>query len=430
MTSVPALAQPRPVSVPASVPIDIALLGLGQVGAAVVRAAAGHSSPGTPPLRIVGALVRDAARSRDVRLPSTAILTTDGEAVLARRPDVVIELLGGVEPAFTLVRHALERGIPVVTANKSLLAARGPALAGVAARTGTPLLYEASVLAGVPFLGSLARRPRASRVRRISGILNGTSNFVLTRMHADGVAQETAVLEAQGRGLAEPDPGHDLRGIDAAEKLSVLLQHFGWGHTRAGAIEIVGIEGLRASDIEAAREFDGVIKPVVHAERIGDLVEAFVGPAFLPAAARLAQVIGADNAVSLRNDAGDLFYAGPGAGPDATAATVLDDVFEAAGARWDNSLLERGTPLRALNPASPDTGWFVRLTGAAPLPAPEAIADILGSHGVWLRRVSTCRGGALCALTWRAARLQLERALAALASASRCEAYAIRALEE
>lgn len=432
MTTAVALDEPRPAPPLSSAPIRIALLGLGQVGAAVARAATDRTSPLSSRLRIVGALVRDTARARDVRLPLESILSADAEAVFGRRPDVAIELLGGVEPAFTLVRCALERGVAVVTANKSLLAARGPDLLILAAQTGTPFLYEASILAGVPFLGSLSRRPLASRVSRIAGIVNGTSNFILTRMHEDGVDCGTALLDAQRRGLAEPNAHNDVRGIDAAEKLSVLLQHFGWGHARPDTIETSGIDGLRASDIEAARRFGGVVKPVVAAERSGDRVAAFAGPAFVPARSPLALIGGADNALSLHNRSGRLFYAGPGAGPDATADTVLDDVFEAAGRERQAAAASMPPPQGRLLPTAPDTGWFVRLTSGTRLPAPDAIADVLGSHGIWLRQTSAERGGedAAWATTWRASRVRLERALCALASAARCDAYAIRTLEE
>jgi homoserine dehydrogenase len=360
------------------------------------------------------------------------VVTTDAGALFARRPSVVIELLGGVQPALTLVTYALANGIAVVTANKSLLAAHGPELAALSARTGVPLFYEASVLAGVPFLGALSRRPHAAGVTRITGIVNGTSNHILTAMRARGVELGAALLDAQRQGLAEPDPRKDVNGTDAVEKLSVLLQHFGWGHAAPGAIETVGIGDLQAADIAAAQQLGGVLKPIIFAERLADHVKAFVGPAFVPWDARLARVDGAENALALRNGYGELFYAGPGAGPAATAATVLDDVFEItrnqhrrAPAAHD---AEQLTPARPCAIAAPESGWFVRLTSASRLPSPETVADLLGAHGLWLRRTLP-EVHATWALTWGAPRTRVERALAALTSASGCEASAIRALE-
>jgi homoserine dehydrogenase len=399
----------------------------------VARAALDPAFRASADLRIVGALVRDPAKPRGIRLSPELLVTTDADALLARAPDVVVEVMGGIEPAFQLVSRALERGIPVVTANKSLLAARGPELAVISAESGTPLLYEASVIAGVPFLGTFARRPVAGTVTRVEGIVNGTSNFLLSAMHATGAEWSAALADAQRRGLAEPDPGNDIEGIDAAEKLAVLLHHLGWGRLRPEAIERTGITGVRSIDVEAARDFGGVLKPVAIAERSSCGTTAFVGPAFVRAASRFSRVDGAENAIAFRNGYGDLFYSGPGAGPEATAATVLDDVFEAAEGNG-----QRPSPFvtrchAAVTPAAPVTEWFVRLRSAGRLPLPEEIADLLGSHGVWLRRCSERKalGGcdSLWMLTWAAERPRLERALSALASASACETWAIRVLE-
>lgn len=431
-TAVPDLSPVHPaLSHP---PVDMVLLGLGQVGTALARAVLDVAPPDAGRLRLQGALVRDTSKVRGVRLPKSAVLTTDAQAIFACRPAVVVELLGGVDPAFALVSRALAERIPVVTANKSLLAAHGPELQALASRTGTPLLYEASVLAGVPFLGPLSRRPLASRVTRLTGVVNGTSNFILTAMEETGAGMSAALLDAQHRGLAEADPRNDVSGADAAEKLSVLLQHFGWGHLRPERIETVGIDSVEAQDVSAAREFGGVLKPVVLAERTPDGAAAFVGPCYVPSDSPLARVSGADNGLSLRNSYGELFYSGPGAGPAATAATVLDDVFEvASGARHASHtapIEQRNAPLAA---RAPDSGWFVRFTSGARLPAPEAIADLLGSHGIWLRRTSVRRSHegteAAWALTWPTSRARIDYALATLSRASRCEALALRALE-
>jgi homoserine dehydrogenase len=425
--AVPELIRPHRETPVTTLPVDIALLGLGQIGSAVARAIV-EDDPACARIRIVGALVRNTNRTRNVTLPSPSIVTADAAALFARRPAVVIELLGGIEPAFALLTHALTNGIPVVTANKSLLAARGPELVALSARTGTPLLYEASVLAGVPFLGPLSTRPLASDVTRIEGIINGTSNYILTAMHASGADLDAALLDAQARGLVEPDPHSDVAGIDAAEKLSVLLQHFGWGHGRPGRIETTGIEELTGADISAARQLGGVIKPVVFAERFTTEVTAFVGPAFISADARLARINGAENALTLRNRYGTLFYAGPGAGPAATAATVLDDVHEITQGQRGAAAHDFAECLSPVQIGTPDSGWFIRLTSTSQLPPPESVADFLGSHGIWLRRTV---GGpeAAWAISWKASRSRIERALASLASASGCEAFAIRTLE-
>src|SRR5688572_20204210 len=200
----------------------VALLGCGTVGGAF--AALSRTAPaGNHPLQITAALVRDTQRPRALDLPP---LTEDARLILESEPDVLVELLGGTEPARALVLGALQKRIPVVTANKTLLAHHGAELRAAAQRTRTPLLYEAAVLAGVPFLGPFSGSRRASSVTALLGIVNGTSNFVLTRC-ADGTASiDEAVADAQRHGYAEPDPSDDVRGIDARDKLALLLQHF------------------------------------------------------------------------------------------------------------------------------------------------------------------------------------------------------------
>ena len=300
--------------------VRIALLGLGNVGGAVAELASQPIVSGAR-LSISAALVRDLERRRAVdtsRIP----LTVDPEAALASDPDVVVEVLGGLEPARSIVVKALSRGIPVVTANKTLLATHGDELLETSARTGTPLLYEASVLAGVPFLGTFARRRFAREVTAIAGIVNGTSNFILSRMSAERVAFSAALADAQRAGYAEPDPAKDIDGDDAVEKLCVLLRHFGGWSVAAGQIEKSGIADIELQDLQHAVSFDGFIRPVIAASWNGDRLAAYAGPAFVNASSPLARVSGVQNAVSVTTRwTGDLFFSGPGAGPTVTAAT-------------------------------------------------------------------------------------------------------------
>jgi homoserine dehydrogenase len=429
------LAEALPPATPSATrTIDIALLGLGHVGSAV--AALAFDLPGSygHDLRIAGALVRDRERPREHALHRRVPLSTDAAGLLASRPDLVVEVLGGLEPARSIVVEALERGIPVVTANKSLIAAHGDELADAAARGGVPLRYEASVLAGVPFLGTFATRPLAARIGGVTGIVNGTTNYVLTQMARAQQDFEDALAGAQRLGLAEPDPANDVDGHDAAEKLAVLLRHFGLRSVHPAAIETAGIRQIQAADLRHAREFGGAIKPVVSAEWHTGAVRAFVGPAFVPTEHKLARIEDVENAVCLHRagatgGAGDLFYSGPGAGPAVTAATILDDVAECC-----SGSQERGSRLAAERAtcAEPATAWFVRLSGLT-VPHGEELADLLGSFGIWLRRVSaidTTNGRSSCyLLTFPAPRERLDRALAALADACACDTLAIRTLE-
>ena len=264
-------------------------------------------------------------------------VTTDAESVFATRPAVVVEVLGGIEPARTLVLEALRRGLPVVTANKSLVAHHGDELMDAAARAGVALRYEASVIAGVPFLGTFARRPYASALSSLSGIVNGTTNFILSHMHGGTTEYDSALTEAQRRGFAEPDPGKDVGGVDAVEKLVILIRQFAGRRVSPADIETTGIGHITAADLREAHELGGVLKPVVLAEGLdvdAAAIAAFAGPALVPARHPLAQVSLASNALRLRDIAGsELCFTGPGAGPDVTAITILDDVVEAVSVR-------------------------------------------------------------------------------------------------
>jgi homoserine dehydrogenase len=374
-----------PVDVP-PVDVRVALLGLGQVGSAV--AALARSAAGTHRFTITSALVRSTARARSI---DDVPLVIDPASALDSRPEVVVEVLGGVEPARTLVLEALACGIPVVTANKSLLAACGDELFAAADRTGTPLLYEASVLAGVPFLGTFSRRPWIRDVTALSGIVNGTSNFILSRMAAERVPFVQALASAQRAGYAEPDPSKDLRGDDAVEKLCVLLRHFGGLSVSPSDIDRTGIEDLEQQDLEQAAALGGVVRPLVAADWTGGHVTAFAGPAFVPASNPLARIDGVQNAVVLRTRwSGDLFYGGPGAGPTVTAATVLDDVVEA---RQASRI--RHTPRESRKSgvcAAPETGWFVRLNCDRLQDAQQG-PGLLGGLGVRVRRSSALFAG-------------------------------------
>ena len=411
----------RPDVHPASAPV--ALLGCGQVGAALTRLLT-HGHPGRR-MHITRALVRSVHRPQPLETPPP--FTVDPALVFAPRPQVVVELLGGCEPARRLVLEALDRRVPVVTANKSLLARHGQELRGSARANGTPLLYEAAVLAGVPFLGTFARRPFAACATGFAGILNGTSNFVLTRCGTGAISLADALAEATRAGYAEPDPHNDIAGIDAAEKLVVLLQQFAGLDVAVEDLELAGIDDRMPASAQDAAELGGVIKPVVQADWSSGL-QAVAGPAYVPAGHPLHDVNGAENAVILETSRGRLLFQGPGAGPAATAATVLDDVNEVLAGTCSAA----GAALRGSRPEAPETGWLVSLSGPR-LPKSVDVADHLASHGVFVRRSGDQRwheGRQRQAfLTWPVEREQLDPALVLLAKAAGCACTSLRALE-
>ena len=360
--------------------IRVALLGLGQVGSAVARLAARSANSSGPAIDLIGALVRRPGLREVHEVP----LTCDPDVLLADAPDVVVEVLGGTEPARQIVLAALNRGIPVVTANKTLVATHGDELRAAAERGGTELRYEAAVIAGVPFLGTLGRRPFAGACRRIEAVLNGTSHFVISELERGAADVASALQEAQRLGYAEPDPAKDVNGTDAAEKLAVLLRHFAGLTVTVADIPTLGISALTRFDLLQARECGGTLKPVAWAEWEEDRIKAYVGPAFVPAPHPLAHLRGAGNGIRVHScHVPAVFFAGAGAGPDATAATILDDVVECAAA---NAPLSPSRSSRRGYVAPIEfTEWFVRLESPAPLPGRD-VADLLASYGVFAQQ--------------------------------------------
>jgi len=414
--------------------VRIGVLGFGRVGRAVARAvtAARHELETTGfNLGVDCALVRDRDRPRPDGIPVT--LVDREEAFFDRCPDVVVEVLGGVEPARSLVARALDRGIPVVTANKSLVARYGPTLCALAARRGASLRYEASALAGVPFLGTLARRPLAACVSRISGIVNGTSHYVLTTMEEERVSFAEALERARALGLAEPDASNDVDGTDAAEQLALLAAHCGAPGLAPEAIERTSVAAVGPDDLTAARRLGGVLKPVAWLSVETPVPQAFVGPAFVSGEHPFASLRGSLNGIRLQGRfIGDLFYSGTGAGPDVTAATLLDDVIETV-----RTAVPDGPPAFAVAPGdtrceAPDAPWFVRLRFTDE-PDHRRIAAALGRHRIWIRQserpVRDGAGWLAHVLTCACPREQLFRSLSALSTAPGAAALAIRALD-
>jgi homoserine dehydrogenase len=282
--------------------------------------------------------------------------------------DILVEVLGGLDPARSLVARALAAGVPVVTANKTLVAYAGDDLERLARRHGSVLVYDSAVLAGVPFLGSLARRPLLSGAHHLVGIVNGTSHAITTALEAH-VPFDRALAEAVERGYAEPDSSADISGRDAAEKLTILLRLAGVAGARADQLTTLGIDALTPEDFAAARRLGGTVKPVALAALSDDQPGAWVGPAFFGADHPLARATGVTNVLQMSGAAGrfapdvpDIIFQGPGAGPIATAATIIDDVVEAI----DATPARRPPAARRVGDISqPPAGpWFLRLTAA------------------------------------------------------------------
>jgi homoserine dehydrogenase len=409
--------------------IRIGLLGLGRVGQAVARLGpqAARLRDAGYRVQIAGALVREIDKPRRCLRPTR--MTTNPAAFLRGSYDVVVEALGGVEPALSIVRRLLGRGTPVVTANKALIAGFGPQLGTLAASRRTSFRYEASALAGVPFLGALAARPLVSDVQQLAAIVNGTSNFILSTLDADHCDFAVALERAMALGLTEPDPSRDLEGADAADKLTLLSAVLGWGTLSASRLEVRGISDLTADDLTGARSLACTIKPVVSASRGTTGVSAFIGPALVPLSHPLATLQGTLSAIHLSGRyISNLCFSGPGAGPDITAATILDDVVEAVTTTRDSARM-RAAPLTAAPLAAPPvTGWFVRARFPGLVPSPSATSQIFASHHLSAARITDARHDTRWVCVAPATRELIDRALVNIEATHRIRCLAIRAL--
>lgn len=302
--------------------IRLGLLGCGTVGSAVMRALASDPRLASR-YEVAGIAVRDLDAPRDHTVDPALLTTAPLDVATADEVDVVVEVMGGVDPAGKVVEAALSLGKPVVTANKTLLAEHGEALTSLAARQGTALRYEAAVAGAVPAIRTLAQLARTETVHRLEAVLNGTTTFVLAAMATGGLPLEAAIAEAQARGYAEADPSRDLDGRDAADKLTLLARLL-WGVSlHPDDICRVGIEGLATHDVMAAREQGEAWQVVATASPRCARVEL----ARLRLDDPFARLTGTDNGIRVHTErSGVLTLLGPGAGGDATAASVLADL--------------------------------------------------------------------------------------------------------
>ncbi len=369
--------------------VGIGVLGFGTVGTGVVQ---GLLQNGwllsqrlgvQAELRAVADL--DIETDRGVELPAER-LTTDAHSLIAS-PDiqVIVELIGGTGIAFALVKDALKAGKPVVTANKKLLAEHGPELYALARETGTDLYFGASVGGGIPIIRAVREGLVGNRITRMQGILNGTCNYILTRMEAEDLPFETALAEAQMQGFAEADPSLDVDGLDTAHK-AVILASLAYGVALdLGQVSVEGIRDLARTDVECAAELGYRIKLLAVIARSDASVEVRVSPALVPKDSMLASVSGVFNAVLVESDLADrTLYYGRGAGQRPTASTVLADIADAV----RNLALGVRQRVPALPPTGENPGikpmdevrtsYYIRLAAED---RPGVLAQITGALG-------------------------------------------------
>ena len=378
-----------------SMQIGVGFLGAGTVGSALIRRLIYESDAISAKtgleLVVKGVAVRDTAKQRGVEIP-IALLTDDpGEVV--DNPDVriVIEVMGGLDPAGELALRALRSGKAVVTANKELMAARGSELLAAAEDAGVSLLFEAAVGGGIPIIRPLSESLAGERITSVLGIVNGTTNYILTRMIEEGIAYEDVLAEAQRLGYAEADPAADVKGTDAASKAAILASlAFGiW--VDGNQVPREGIDGLQLVDFEFARTLGYTPKLLAIAEDSAEGIAVRVHPTLVPLDHPLASVRGATNAVFVSGPSiGELLFTGPGAGGEPTATAILGDVIVCArellaGTEVRSRIRFAQGHLRDL--ADVTTKWFLRITVVDRPGVLARIAAVFGSHEVSIKSV-------------------------------------------
>ena len=376
--------------------INVGLLGLGVVGGGVAAALLEHSDAMAGKVgrtvNLKKVLVRDPSKKRDVDIPDH-LITTNPEDILAD-PDIplVVEVIGGESPAAQYLEGALLAGKHVVTANKEVMAKRGPELLSLARRKGVNLLYEASVGGGIPIIGCLVKELAANRFRSVRSIINGTTNYILTRMANDHTDFSLALAEAQEQGYAEADPTNDIEGYDAVYKLSILAGLAFHRRVPPQAIYREGITRLQAQDFRYAHELGYAIKSLAIATMEDGAIQARVYPALIPQDNMLAKVDGVYNAVEVEgNLCGQVLFHGRGAGRGPTTSAVVGDLIEIArnlgskSASLPSVALDDAGGLKSIDDL--ECKYFLRLNIADRPGVLAQIARILGEQNISIASV-------------------------------------------
>jgi len=364
--------------------IGIGLLGLGNVGQGVVTLLRKNADVieqrSGKKIEVISALVRNPDKPRTV---DNLKLTMDPDEVI-NDPDVdiVVELLGGLDPAYKLVVKALEVGKHVVTANKTLIAFHGEEILELGEKVQRYVGFEAAVCAGIPLIRSLMEGLVANRITGFTGIVNGTTNFILSRMAEEGLSYEEALALAQERGFAEPDPTADVSGADVAQKLSIMAKIAFSAQVSPDQVPRLGIESIETDDEHAAREFGYTIKMLAHGQRRnGTSLDLRVHPTLVPLDHPLAGVRDENNAVLLHGDAvEDILFYGKGAGALPTASGVLSDVVDIAGSHGFFASIHIRTTATPIEP--PPLPHYLRFVIADKPGVIGRITTALGSRGI------------------------------------------------
>ncbi|MDD4505911.1 MAG: homoserine dehydrogenase [Sulfurospirillaceae bacterium] len=365
----------------------VGIIGVGTVGSHVVKILQENEDiitarSGKKIVPIMG-IVKDLSKKRDINIP----LSDNVDDVLENpEVDVVLELMGGVDEAYTIVKRALQNKKPVVTANKALLAYHRYELKDIAGDT--PIGYEASVAGGIPIIKALREGLSANHIEAIKGIMNGTCNFILTKMMNEKAEFADVLKEAQELGYAEADPTFDVGGFDAAHKLLILASIAYGIDVKPEEILIEGIENINSEDIFFAKEFGYNIKLLTIAKKCGNKVELRVHPALVPIKQMIAKVDGVMNGISVIGDrVGETMYYGPGAGGSATASAVVSDLIDIARHTQNSPMLGFIKPLESaglslMNSDDIATKYYMRVKVADKIGVLSKISEVLGRHSI------------------------------------------------
>ncbi len=364
-------------------PLRVALLGFGTVGASVVRILVERPELSSR-LRLTHIFNRDVLRKRAAWVPSDVTWTGQVEDLFAAKPDVVVEVVGGVEPAATWVSRALAQGAHVVTANKMLLAAKAPELLALAAKHSVQLRFEAAVGGGVPLIHGVREGLAGDNLLKVAGILNGTSNYVLSRMGTSDESMESVLAAARDLGYAEADPSADVDGDDAGAKLVVLAGIAFQRYLRLADIPRRSIRPISAADFRYAKGIGCTIRQIALVEARGDGFHSFVGPALVPLGSSFGRNAGANNVVTLFGRyGGESSFSGAGAGGPATAVAVVSDLLGLAHRIPDGG--EAWAPARIVPP--PARPYYLRFVVRDQPGILASIAAALARQGINLDAV-------------------------------------------
>lgn len=378
-----------------SAPITVALLGGGTVGSSVANLLISNGSEFAARIGrevvLTGVAVRDTSKTREGIAES--LITSDAQALAASRADIVIELIGGIEPAKSLIETAIANGSSVITANKALIAAHGAHLHALAEAKGVDLYYEAAVAGAIPLLKPLRESLAGDKVRRLLGIVNGTTNFILSKMTDEGADYSEVLAQAQALGYAEADPTADVEGYDAAAKAAILASLAFHTNVTSDDVYREGMSQVTADDVEAAKSLGYVIKLLAIAEITDDETGVIVRvhPAMVPETHPLASVRDAYNAVFVEaKAAGQMMFYGRGAGGDPTASSVLGDVITAARNRVAGNVGPTHSTyanLKIHGIGDAVTSYYLNLRVADESGVLAAISNEFAKHGVSIEAV-------------------------------------------